>query len=148
MTPLVVDASIVVKWVVEEAGSAEALALRRKGRLAAPDLLVAECANILWKKVRRGELSADEASLAARLLQKADIDLRPMRSFLDAATRIAVALDHPAYDCVYLAMADADRSRFVTADDRLLRRVRQDPSRRFAGVVMSLSDAVAIPDVQ
>ncbi len=141
MTPLIIDASIAVKWVVDEAGTAEALALKRTRRLAAPDLLVAECANILWKKVRRGELSPEEASLAARLLQRIDIDLRPMRPFLDAATRIAVMLDHPAYDCLYLAMAETDGTRFVTADDRLLRKVRQDPTGRFAAMVVSLPEA-------
>ncbi|MEI7607092.1 MAG: type II toxin-antitoxin system VapC family toxin [Rhodospirillaceae bacterium] len=141
MTPLIIDASIAVKWVVDEAGTAEALALKRTQRLAAPDLLVAECANILWKKVRRGELSPEEASLAARLLQRIDIDLRPMRPFLDAATRIAVMLDHPAYDCLYLAMAETDGTRFVTADDRLLRKVRQDPTGRFAAMAVSLPDA-------
>ena len=141
MTPLIIDASIAVKWVVDEAGTAEALALKRTRRLAAPDLLVAECANILWKKVRRGELSPEEASLAARLLQRIDIDLRPMRPFLDAATRIAVMLDHPAYDCLYLAMAETDGTRFVTADERLLRKVCQDPTGRFAAMVVSLPDA-------
>jgi predicted nucleic acid-binding protein len=47
---LVIDASIAVKWVVEEDGTSEALALRQKAKLIAPELLVAECANILWKK--------------------------------------------------------------------------------------------------
>ncbi len=47
------------------------MALRQQ-KLAAPDLLVAECANILWKKVRRGELTD-----------------------LEAVTRLAIALDHP-----------------------------------------------------
>ena len=32
------------------------LALRQKAKLIAPELLVAECANILWKKVQRQEL--------------------------------------------------------------------------------------------
>jgi len=45
--PLVIDASIAVKWVVGEDGSDEALALLRTARLSAPDLLAAECANIL-----------------------------------------------------------------------------------------------------
>ena len=49
MSGLVIDASVAIKWVIEEAGTKEALALRRQA-LAAPDLLVAECANILWKK--------------------------------------------------------------------------------------------------
>jgi len=57
VTALIVDASIALKWGVDEVGTPEALALKRTHRLAAPDLLVAECANILWKKVRRGELS-------------------------------------------------------------------------------------------
>ncbi len=60
MTALVIDASVAIKWVIDEPGTAHALALRRH-RLSAPDLLVAECAIILWKKVRRGELSDQEA---------------------------------------------------------------------------------------
>jgi predicted nucleic acid-binding protein len=44
---LVIDASIAVKWVVEEPGTAAALSLRRQAKLIAPDLLCAECANIL-----------------------------------------------------------------------------------------------------
>ena len=140
MKRLIVDASIALKWVVNETGTPEALELKRTHRLGAPDLLVAECANILWKKVRRGELVQEEASLAARLLQRVDIDLRPMRTFLEAATRIAIMLDHPAYDCLYLAMAEAEGVRFVTADDRLLRRLRQDPTGRFAAMAVNLSD--------
>ena len=76
----VVDASIAVKWIIEEAGTADALALGRQSRLIAPELLIAECANILWKKVQRDELSKDEAILAARLLQGADIELLPTLS--------------------------------------------------------------------
>ena len=36
------------------------------------DLLFAECANILWKKVRRGELTKEEAAIAAQTLEAAD----------------------------------------------------------------------------
>ncbi len=43
----VIDASIAVKWVVEGKGTAEALVLRQKAKLIAPELLAAECANIL-----------------------------------------------------------------------------------------------------
>ena len=50
MNTLVIDASIAVKWVIEEDGTPEALALRQNAKLIAPELLVAECANILWKK--------------------------------------------------------------------------------------------------
>jgi predicted nucleic acid-binding protein len=87
----VIDDSIAVKWVVEEEGTAEALLLRQT-KLLTPDLLTAECANILWKKVCRREMSRQEAPLAARLLQGADVELLPTKSFLEAATRIAIDL--------------------------------------------------------
>lgn len=148
MTTLVVDASIAVKWVVEESGTAAALALRRKGRLAAPDLLTAECANILWKKARRGELPPDHALFAARLLARADIELHPMRTLLEEATRIAVALDHTAYDCVYLALALGRGWRFVTADERFLRKLRQHASTGLAEPALSLAEAAALPDLR
>ncbi len=123
MKRLVVDASVAIKWVIEEPGTAEALALRRY-RLSAPDLLIPECANILWKKVRRQEISTDEASLAARLLEHADVELIPMRRLLEPATRLAIQLDHPAYDCVYLALAQSSGCSFVTADTKFCAKVR------------------------
>lgn len=125
MSTLVVDASIAIKWVVEEDGTEEALTLRGRARLIAPELLVAECANILWKKVQREELSKQEALLAARLLQGADVELFPTRSLFESATRLAIELDHPAYDCLYLALAIENECQFVTADEQLLRKLSQ-----------------------
>lgn len=105
MTTFVIDASIAIKWVVEEDGTAEALTLRKRGNVIALELLIAECANILWKKVQRDELNNDEPLLAARLLQAAEIEFLPSRSLLEAATQIAIELKHAAYDCLYLALA-------------------------------------------
>jgi predicted nucleic acid-binding protein len=138
---LVIDASIAVKWVVEEPGTAEALALRHEAKLIAPDLLVAECANILWKKVQRSELTTDEASFAARILVGADIELVPMRPLFGATTKLALALDHPAYDCVYLALAIEKDCRLVTADERLLRKLAQTRRPNLRTRAIPLSDA-------
>lgn len=143
MSTLVIDASIAVKWVVEEVGTPQALVLRQKARLIAPELLVAECASILWKKVQRRELSKAEALLAARLLQGADIELLPTRSLLEAAARIAIDLEHPAYDCLYLALAIANDCRFVTADERLLRKLARGRRRALRGRAISLAAAAA-----
>ena len=118
---LVVDASVAIKWVVDEPGTTEALALRRR-RLVAPDLFIPECANILWKKVRRHELTEAEAILAARLLERSDVELEPMRRLLQRATALAIALDRPAYDCTYLALAEALSCDMATADERLCRK--------------------------
>jgi predicted nucleic acid-binding protein len=133
---LVIDASIAIKWVIEEEGTPQALTLRRNAKLLAPELLVAECANILWKKAGRNELSREEALLAARLLQTAAIELVPTRSLLAAATRIAIELDHPAYDCLYLALAIENDCRFVTADERFLRKLGGRRSRFRAKAVL------------
>ena len=144
MTTLVIDASVAVKWVVEEEGTTAALMLRRSGvRLIAPDLLAAECANVLWKKAHRGELSEEEAGFAARLLQAADIELLPTRSLLEAATRTAVELDHSAYDCLYLALAVERDCRFVTTDERFLNKLGTASRRRFRDRAFSLREAAA-----
>jgi predicted nucleic acid-binding protein len=138
----VIDASIVVKWVINEEGTENALALRGRTKLIAPELLTAECANIFWKKVQRDELTMDEACFAARLVQVADIELLQTRALLEAATRIAIELNHPAYDCVYIALATEHDCRFVTADRRLLRKLERAHRPQLRHRVISLSDAV------
>jgi predicted nucleic acid-binding protein len=140
---LVIDASVAVKWVVEEGGTAQALALRQGAKLIAPELLVAECANILWKKVQRDEMSEEQALLAARLLQGANIELLPTRALLEAATRLAIELNHAAYDCLYLALAIANDCRFVTADDRFLRKLGQAEQAWLSKHATSLAEAAA-----
>ena len=144
MNTLVIDASIAVKWVVEEHGTPEALALRQKAKLIAPELLVAECANILWKKVKREELLKQEALLAARLLQGAEIELLSTRSLFEAATRMSIEIDHPAYDCLYLALAVEKECPFVTADERFLRKLHQGRQHKLRGRAISLIEAVKL----
>ena len=141
MTNLVIDASVAIKWVVGEPGTDEALSLRRHN-LYAPDLLVAECANVLWKKVRRTELYPDEANAAAQLLERADLQLEPSRRLLRRATELAIYLNHPAYDCLYLALAESLACDFVTADARLRERAATTD---IASKALSLSEAAALP---
>jgi predicted nucleic acid-binding protein len=141
VSKIVVDASVAIKWVVEEDGTPQALVLLKRAGLTAPDLLIAECAKILWKKVRRSELTREEALLAARLLERTEVELLPTRALLEPAARIAIELDHPAYDCVYLALAAANDWKFLTADERLVRKVRQNRRSRLRTVVVSLSKA-------
>ena len=138
MSRFVVDASIAIKWVIEEEDTPAALKLL-EAHLLAPDLLVAECANILCKKVQRKELSRNQALLAARLLEGADLELLPTRSLLGSATNLAIQLDHPAYDCLYLALAAASDCQFITADQRLLRKLARGNGLR--GMTLSLAEA-------
>lgn len=139
MADAVVDASVVIKWVVE-AGSDDAVALLEEGHaLCAPDLMVPECANIFWKKVRRRELMVEEARTMATLLQRATVELAPTRPFMVDALNIAHALDHPAYDGFYLALAMNRQIPLITADVRLVQRVAERGPAAMQGVAVSLS---------
>jgi predicted nucleic acid-binding protein len=127
---LVVDASVAIKWVVPEDGEAEdgsdaALGLLERGLLA-PDLLLAEFANVMWKKARRGEIGASQAMEASSVLP-AIVSLVPAASYIDRALEIAIALDHPVYDCIYLAVAQTHDAPLATADRRLAERCRASP---------------------
>jgi predicted nucleic acid-binding protein len=141
LTRLVIDASVAIKWVVSERGSLEAIRLAA-AELIAPELICAECANILWKKVRRGELTAAAAQAAAAVLEQSGIELRTMRAAIGDALRTAISLDHPAYDSLYLALAAAEGCPFVTADETLVRRLRQSA---VSGLpeVLGIADAAA-----
>lgn len=139
---IVVDASVAVKWVVAETGSDDAVRLRSGFDFLAPDLIVAECANILWKKVTRRELTRVEAVLASRLLTRSGVQLVDLSGLGEEATALAIDLGHPAYDCVYLALARKRSCRFVTADRRLLTVVRQRAPADLSALCISLDVAV------
>jgi predicted nucleic acid-binding protein len=135
---LVVDASVAIKWVVSEPDSALAESLLDHD-LAAPDLLFAECANILWKKARRRELTSEQAEIAAQTLEQAELNVVAAKAHVGLATAIAIELDHPAYDGLYLAVAETLGLRLVTADRRLVRRLNRGPA-RFRGRAIALAD--------
>ena len=114
----VIDASVAVKWVIDEEGSERALMLRHS-RLYAPDVWCSECANVLWKSLRRQELTREEAEAAAALLSAAEIEIVPTRPLMERAVKLAADLAHPVYDCVYLLTAIDLNIPLVTADERL-----------------------------
>lgn len=138
---LVVDASVAIKWVVAEADHERAAALLDNG-LIVPDLLFCECANVLWRKVRRREMTEEEAGIAAQTLEQAELAVVSTRTYLARAVAIAAELDHPAYDAIYLAVAEAFDVRLVTADDRLIRKVGEPPG-RYRPMLLPLS-AIAV----
>jgi len=135
---LVVDASVAIKWVIPEAGSEQAITLLDHD-LVVPALLFSECANILWRKLRHRLLTDEEASLAAQTLEQAELAVVWTRNYLARAVAIATELDHPAYDAVYLAVAEALGLRMATADDRLIRKAVQAPG-RYRGMLVPLSE--------
>jgi predicted nucleic acid-binding protein len=90
MTSHVVDASIVIKWFVDEVHAEAARRLQEdQYELFAPDLLWSECGNILWKKARRGELTPDKTRLIWGGLEQQPISTFPSRLVLELALEVA-----------------------------------------------------------
>jgi predicted nucleic acid-binding protein len=131
---IVVDASVALKWVLDEDDSPLARALAARD-LGAPDLLWSECANGLWRWARTGALPGRVALERFAASRRAPVALTPTGHLLDRALMLAIEIDHPIYDCVYLALALIRRTRVVSADQRFVNAVRRHTS---------LSDAVVL----
>ena len=129
MTGYVVDASIVVKWLVKEEWSTEASSLLEGGAtLIAPELLYAEVSNALWAMRRRGDIGEEDFVDATDALKVAPVSVPfSMRQLVASASRLAADLDHPVYDCFYLALAVHEQYPVVTADLRFHRKVSSHP---------------------
>ena len=129
MKGYVVDASVVVKWLVSEPLSAESATLLDSGAtLLAPDLLFAEATSALAAKHRHGEMSREELAEAVDLLRIAPVATPlSMRQLAASGARLAVDLGHPVYDCFYLALAIHEDYSVVTADARFHRKVSRHP---------------------
>lgn len=120
----VVDASIALKWVIPEVLSDRADRVRDgENDILAPDLLLVEVANALWKKTTAGEVTPRDADEAFDLVTRSGIHLHSTVPLLPRAMQMARRLVHPVYDCVYLALAEREHAAVVTADQRLLRRL-------------------------
>jgi len=116
---IVIDSSVALKWVLDEPGSEAAVALRDQ-ELIAPALWLAEAANALWRHVRIGEISDDEAAAYFSELLKAPVASLPIEPHLEQALTLAVEIGHPVYDCIYLALALQYQTHVVTADRRFV----------------------------
>jgi predicted nucleic acid-binding protein len=115
---IVVDASVAVKWTVAEPGRYEALrVLAHVDELVAPDLLVAEAANVLRKKSKFGEISVRQSEEALRAIRLAIPRFVPSLELAEDAIALAQNLDHSVYDCFYLACA-LPAAILVTADEK------------------------------
>ena len=129
---VVVDTSIVIKWVLNEPDSAMALALLTKWSsngtaIYAPALLIYELTNALYQHMRKNDETLDEAKQA--LVDAFLIDLE-LDSSLDIALSMrAMEFAHqhklPAtYDPHYLALAERENCEYWTADKRLWNAVK------------------------
>lgn len=125
---IVVDASLVVAALLPEKDSEAARALIASEACVAPDLLISECVNALWKSVRLERIMPDEAQLALEALTSLGVVLVSSSDLADRALQLAITLGHPAYDCFYLALAETRGVEMVTQDATLMRKVESIPA--------------------
>ncbi len=89
------------------------------GLLVAPEPILPETASAFWKYVRAGPIGAEKARAALSKLPERFDMLSPLLPLTEDALEIAVSLNHPVYDCFYLALARRESAPLVTADKRL-----------------------------
>jgi predicted nucleic acid-binding protein len=93
--------------------------LREANDYFAPDLLFAETANTVWKKIRRRELSLDEGKRLVVDIGRIAVDTVSCRVLAEDAHALANAIERPVDDAMYVTLAVRLNTRMITADDRL-----------------------------
>lgn len=127
---LVVDASVVVKWVLNEPDRPAALELLRQYQdlrvsLLAPHLLLYETGSVLWKHARRGTLRHAQATEAFDHLLRNAPELIDSPAIATSGVHLALAHRATVYDCLYLALALDQQCDLVTADRKFFLAVRR-----------------------
>lgn len=141
-----VDASVAAKWFFAEDHREEArYLLAPRIERYAPDLLPVECANVIWKKARRGEIASATPFLDGIAKLSEVVQSQLGATLLRDATETALRIGHPVYDSLYVACARLTGSVLITADRRLAK-VVSDHVPEVS--VIALQDASAMADLK
>jgi predicted nucleic acid-binding protein len=134
---VIFDACIVIKWFFDEEMSSEARLLGRStDNTIAPSLILPEVSNAVWKRLSKSIVSTQEAQEICDTLPELFRELVRIEELQKRASEIMVALVHPIYDCIYLALAEREKLPLISVDQRLI-----DAGRRLGSVnVVHLKD--------
>lgn len=129
MNRCVLDASTVAAAFLQErwAANAQALLSGEATEFHAPDLLAAEFANVIWKRVTRGQLDAGEADALLSDFQRLPITWTASSKLCGPALAMASATGRTVYDCLYVALAVSLDCRMISADKRLVNALATTP---------------------
>ncbi len=118
----VLDASAAVRLILGDPAATQlAQPLREAALVLAPELMLTEVANTLWKLQRAQQLAdLDPQQLLADARDLVD-RVEPDRHLQAEALALACHLNHPVYHCLYLALARREAASLISADQRLLR---------------------------
>lgn len=88
--------------------------------LVAPDLIVPETLNAFWNLARAGAIVPDRSIVLATF---DDVTIVPSRPYASRAADLAGLLNHPVYDCLYLAVAEERNDVLTTCDRRFVEKI-------------------------
>jgi predicted nucleic acid-binding protein len=132
-TPPILDASVAVKWFLPEvhADFARRL-LHNEGftgnqRLQIPELFFAEIGNILWKHIRRKEMTLEQAQTLLEFVTALPFQIHPHHPLIETALVIAAQTQRTVYDSLYLALAIREGTVMITADERFYNALQDSP---------------------
>jgi len=135
----VLDASVVVKWLVPETHTDAARRLLQQANdYLAPDLVFAEVTNVIWRKMRRGQILPAHAQSLAIDLETIAVETIPCRLLARDAYSLAATTGQSPYDALYVALAVRLDTQVITADERLVHALSLIPV--VAPYVTSLQD--------
>ncbi len=125
----VLDSSVALNWVLPEADSGKAIRLRNEysnghHELLAPDIFPTEIANGLASAERQNRIRTGEWAIFLNDVLSAAPALHHSSPLLIRAMEIAIATKRAVYDCIYLALAEAEDCELVTADHQFARGLR------------------------
>ncbi|MDO8871407.1 MAG: type II toxin-antitoxin system VapC family toxin [Methanoregula sp.] len=117
----VIDTSAFMKFFLHENGWEDVLPwLTTASSPETVDLLVTESANVLWKSARAGLIKKEQVPLLYSSMEllytKGPLAIKPATQFMAEALSIAISLDTPVYDALFIAKAHSDHATLVTAD--------------------------------
>jgi predicted nucleic acid-binding protein len=120
MKRFVIDASILVKLFFEEDHSdASVRHVKQADELLAPELLWVEVANVVWKRHRRGEITAADAAGLLEEMLRVPIVTHTHAGLVTSALSLASETGRTVYDCLYLALAISHDIPVLTGDEKL-----------------------------
>lgn len=121
MTELVVDASVLIQYLITDTQTELARAffdgIQEEDRVWIPEFCLLECTNnVLWKQVRFQHMPKEQAQMLVKDLRAMPLHITPAESLLDTA--LQNALDHTlaVYDSVYIALAQSLNIPLISAD--------------------------------
>ena len=127
---MVLDASVILKWFLDEDGSNKALKIKEShvagiDTIITPDIVIYEVGNALRYEP---EFSPEEVNRCLKELYELEIDIiAPLSDIANLTTQVAYQKDITFYDATYIALAQDLNLQYVTADEKLYNKTKDLP---------------------